>query len=112
MKSKLEEDLDKEFEKLGMKLRVYHYTEPYLSFNAITVVTNDKNTDWISIAEDIQKSLKQITEKEFNHSTELLNEMVKRDYYGIAICNKRDTFSRQRGRVISKGRLLKHIKEK
>ena len=112
MKSKLEEDLDKEFEKLNMKLRVYHYTEPYLSFNAITIVTNDNNTDWISIAEDIQKSLKQIREKEFNHSTELLHEMATKDYYGVAICNKRDTFNRQRGRIIAKGRLLKILKEK
>jgi hypothetical protein len=31
--------------------------------------------------------------------------------YGIALCDIRDTFNRQRGRIIAKGRLLKHLKE-
>ena len=112
MKSKDEIEVDNEFDKLGIKPRVYHFTKPIFTFNAITIVTNDKNKSWKSIAEDIRKSLEDISRYEFNQSTEFLIEMAIRDYYGIAICNKRDTFNRQRGRTIAKGRLLKHIKKK
>ncbi len=31
--------------------------------------------------------------------------------YGVAICDKRDQFNRQRGRIIAKGRLLSHLQD-
>ena len=112
MKSKDEIEVDKKFDKFGIKLRIYHFTKPIFSFNAITIVTNDKTKNWKSIAEDIRKCLKFIAKYEFNKSTELLYEMGKRGYHGIAVCDRQDTFNRQRGRTIAKGRLLKHIKKK
>lgn len=111
MESKDEIVVDKEFDTLGIKLRVYHFTKPIFSFNAITIVTNDETKTWKSIAEDIRECLKHIAKYEFNKSTELLYEMGERDYHGIAVCDKRDNFNRQRGRTIAKGKLLKFLKK-
>lgn len=112
MKSKLEIYLDKEFDKLEIRLHIYHFIEDVLPFNGITVVTETENITWKVIFNFIRACNQYDTYKR-NRATELIKNF-KMDYeiYGVAICNKRDTFNRQRGRVISKGRLLKHIKEK
>ncbi|MCK4731832.1 MAG: hypothetical protein KAT65_05165 [Methanophagales archaeon] len=112
MKSKLEIKIDNEFNNLGIKVRIYHFTEPVFQINAITIVTNNKKWNWKRIADALRECLLDTTEKEFNQSTELLSQMATKDFYGIAICNRRDSFNRQRGRIIAKGRLLKYLKKK
>jgi hypothetical protein len=44
-------------------------------------------------------------------ASEALKMLRKLGIYGVTICDRRDTFNRQRGRIIAKGRLLKHLKE-
>jgi hypothetical protein len=46
-----------------------------------------------------------------NQASYLLRNLAhNRHIYGVAICDRRDQFNRQRGRIIAKGRLLKHLK--
>ena len=134
MKSKPEIKLDEEFERLGIKPRIYHFTERVVSFNAITIVTQfDITWDrmWELVKESVLGKRKQYSEKTigeeeekptlhkadqsdttsiFNRATRLLQNLAAISFYGVAICDKRDQFNRQRGRIIAKGRLLKHLK--
>lgn len=108
MKSKVEEELDKEFEKMGVKPRIYHFRDVY-QFNGVTVVTENTKYSWKDIAEFIWK----YTENEFSPATHLLERLIEfKDLYGVAICDRCDQFSRQQGRNRAKGRLLKHLIKK
>jgi len=117
MKSKLEIDLDKEFDKLGIKLRIFHYVEDVIPFHAISIVTQNKES-W----EDVRRTLDILFHREridrnidvfiLNPATRLLRTLRLMDIHGVSICDKRDYFNRQRGRIIAKGRLLKHLKKK
>lgn len=53
-----------------------------------------------------------IVSGEHNRATQFLQRMRKENFYGISVCDKRDTFNRQRGRIIAKGRFLKYLKKK
>ena len=113
MKSKegkeLEEELDKEFERLGIKPRVYHFRD-VAPFNAITVVT-DNIWNWNDIAAYIHDCNRPCTKYQYNHATCLLHNLVSCDIYGVAICDSRDQFSYQEGRNWAKRRLLRHLKK-
>lgn len=52
-----------------------------------------------------------ITHQKFDHACELLRRLAKHDVKGVAICDMRDQFSRHRGRIIAKGRLLKSLEK-
>ena len=107
MKSKNEEKLEKEFKRLGVKPRVYHFRDVY-PFNSVTVVTENTKYSWEDIAEIIWKYSDDI--EQHNHATHLLERLKEfKGLYGVAICNKRDNFSRQQGRNIAKGRLLQYL---
>ena len=41
----------------------------------------------------------------------VMTELHGLGYHGVAICDHRDDFSRKRGRIIAKGRLLKYLKQ-
>lgn len=112
MKSKTEKKLDEEFERIGVKPNVYHFRDIYLEdtfrFTAITVAAM-ANCKKNNIINDINACGR----PDFylhNHASHLLRGLTARSY-GVAICDKRDQFNRQRGRIIAKGRLLKHLKK-
>ena len=113
MKSKLEIDLDKEFYKVGIKLRIFHYTEDVRPFRAITMININREL-W----EDTRRTLDILFHREridafvLYPAARLLRALRLMNIYGVSICDKQDQFNRQRGRIIAKGRLLKHIKEK
>ena len=115
MKSKtgreLEEELDKEFKKMDIKLRVYHFRD-VTPFNAITVVTDDDSLSWNDIAGYIHDCSKPCMKYLHNHATCLLQNLVCCDIYGVSICDKHDQFSHQEGRNWAKRRLLRHLKNK
>lgn len=51
--------------------------------------------------------------KGLNPATHLLERLIGfYDLYGVAICDRRDTFSRQEGRCRAKRRLLRHLKKR
>lgn len=116
MKSKLEAYLDKEFEMLKIKPHIYHFIDDIEPFNAITIADSKSKTEiltWKDMNEIIVSNAHLDNEiYEHDKATRLFLYLKQSGIYGVAICNKRDTFNRQRGRIISKGRLLKHIKEK
>jgi len=111
MKLKIEKKLDEEFKKFGVKPRVYHFTKNVEPFNAITVA-DIQNLSWKDMFSMIDSCIWIAKFSLFNRATRLLIEAKdKYAIYGMAICDKRDQFNRERGRVIAKGRLLKYLKE-
>lgn len=103
----IEEQMDREFEKREINLRVYHFRGIY-PFNAVTVVTAIPS-HWEDIASIIQKY------PQFPHLLNpatlfLQNLAAVHNLHGVAICDRRDTFSRQEGRCRAKRRLLRHLK--
>ena len=43
-------------------------------------------------------------------ATAIRNRLKVKGIHGVAICNYRDQYNKARGRVIAKGRLLKHLR--
>ena len=104
---KIENQMDREFKKLKVKPHVYYFKD-VPSFQGVTVVTA-MPAHWDSIASSISDS--QQSYHLFNSATYLLQNLAAvHDLYGVAICDKRDTFSRQEGRLRAKRRLLRHLK--
>lgn len=104
----IENQMDREFKKRGKYIpRVYHFRD-VPPFNAVTVVTA-MPFRWEALASIISK-YPQFPHL-FNPATYLLQNLAAvHDLHGVAICNKRDTFSRQEGRRRAKRRLLRHLK--
>jgi len=114
MKRKIEKKLDEEFDKLGGKMRIFHFTEDVAPFSGITLCNNWESSSWDSMREtlDIVFSRELLWMTYCCPATRIIQGLRLYHIYGVAICDKRDPFNRQRGRVIAKGRLLKHIKER
>ena len=111
MRSKLEQKLDAEFYERGGKVFVYHFKLPLSPFNAVTIA-NLKAEPFELLEAVIYRAIVRIAENHLKSPATQLFELLKKDYLpGIAICDKCDQFNRQRGRIIAKGRLLKHLKE-
>ena len=104
---KIEEQMDKEFEKLVVYPHVHHFRD-VPPFNAVTVVT-PMPFHWEEIASIIAEYPQGTLQ--YNPATYLLQKLaVVHDLHGVAICDRRDTFSRQEGRRRAKRRLLRHLK--
>lgn len=110
MKSKTEIKLDKEFEKIGVKPRIYYFVGMY-PFGTVTVATDNPEHTWKDIMTYIGNGIGGGIVNEFGRATRLLHTLQD-SYclYGVAICNIRDQFNRKQGRIIAKGRLLKSLK--
>ena len=110
MKSKAEEKLDKAFERIGVKPLIYHFTDVYL-FRGVTVATDNHKYTWKDIKKYIEDDAwESRIVSEYGRATHLIKKLqVKYDLYGVAICDKRDNFSRQEGRNRARGRLLQHL---
>ena len=108
----IEKQMDREFEKYGIKTRVCHFRGIY-PFNGVTVVMANAKLvySWEVIAAVIKQNA--VDAKGFNPATHLLERLIKLyGLYGVAICDRRDTFSRQGGRCRAKRRLLRHLKKR
>lgn len=146
MKSKLEQQLDAEFEQLGIKPYVYHIRDgiDHEDIVAITLATDmklynrtitdatrnaiantdsdtniDRKMDYMDIldhriqGDSLVNSLTLQIIEELQIFDELHQNYIRVPVnVGVAICNWCDQFSRKRGRIIAKGRLLKHLKVK
>jgi hypothetical protein len=125
MKSRLETQIDKELGDLGVKPYLYHIRaygkgsqrKLLRTFKAITLV-GLRYEKTANIELDIAKSMinmmnaRMIHGNEVQPATFMLEELRKLGYYGVAICDRRDNFSRKRGRIIAKGRLLRYLQRK
>ena len=103
----IEKQMDREFEKRRINIRV-HYFRDVPPFNAVTVVTA-MPFHWKDLASFISEY--PLTSLLFNPAAHLLQNLaIVHDLHGVAICDRRDTFSRQEGRCRAKRRLLRHLK--
>ena len=123
MKSKLESRIDAEFEHIGVKPYVYHIRVLYPGrhrrllrlFEGITIATDSPQK-----ASEVKLTVFGLDDAcallypEFvtAPSAWMQKELADRGFYGVAICNREDQYSRKRGRIIAKGRLLQHLKER
>jgi len=108
MKNKLEQKLDEAFRKMQVSPYVFHVPIRFIStISNVTVIALDPDWDWSSIKQLIYKNII----GGYKMSSRLLDSLKEEGIYGVAICDKRDQFNKQRGRTIAKGRLLKHLKE-
>ena len=113
MTSKAEEKLDKAFEGIGVKPRIYHFTDIY-PFRAVTVAVDmEDGYTWSDIQGCIMDSMKDGVVNEYGRATHL-KDGLREDYslYGVAICDKSDNFSRKEGRNRARGRLFKYLKRR
>jgi len=113
MKNKTEKKLDEEFEQFGVKPRIYHFTEGIAPFAAITIAEDCQlsNRDSMRVVLDNVFKREYLWMRKCCPATRFIRGLALMHIYGVAICDKRDQFNRQRGRIIAKGRLLKHLKE-
>lgn len=111
MKSKIEEKLDKEFEELGIKPRIFHFVSGSLRYPyaGITIVDTAYYATYGGVLDFVKQAIDMSRFSDHNNTSEL-KALLNSGAWGVAICDKRDTFNRKRGRVIAKGRLLKRLK--
>jgi hypothetical protein len=117
MTTKLEARIDMELKHRGVKPYVYHFNDhswkeggnPHRmwAFGGVTIATH--NPDRVVVEAMVLEEQRNCA---IFHSAakDTLVGLRKRGIYGISICDNRDQFSRKRGRIIAKGRLLKHLK--
>ena len=110
MKNKLENKIDEELAKINVRPIIFHYTEDVAQFTAVTIAETERGT-WAEVKDILAFSLDYVNKHPYNKATNLQRKLEHYDISGVAICDKRDQFNRQRGRIIAKGRLLKHLKE-
>ncbi len=112
MKTKVELELDKAYESIGVKPRIYHFVDVY-PFRAVTVAvdTEDGHT-WVGIRQCIVDIMSEGVVNEYGHATHLLKRLRESyRFYGVAICDKSDNFSRKEGRNRARGRLFAYLKK-
>ena len=116
-KTRLDRDeirLDREFERMEVKPRIYHFVENVYPYRAITVAMDSRTLLWEQVLTKVVSALGTVAlcMCKYNRTTELIKHLKTDNIYGVAVCDIRDQFSRKRGRVIAKGRLLKYLKKR
>lgn len=114
MKSKTEIGLDKEFERMGVKPRIYHFIENTYPYRAVTVVMDNRDLLapllWKQVLARVISGIDYASVSNYNRTTRVIKQLKTENIHGIAICDIRDQFNRKQGRIIAKGRLLKQLK--
>jgi hypothetical protein len=114
MLNKLEQKLDRGFDALGTGVipYIYHFRNKLFRFRAITIA-DPVDVLWKTMDEMVDRVFleEKMWQVPYFPATKILTALRRRGIYGVAICDSRDQFNKQRGRIIAKGRLLKHLKE-
>ena len=108
-----ERRLDAEFEQLGFQPHVVHLMA-VRPFRGITFAFNPNYPyEEIFATQLLKTTLGTIRNREILHwqTRYVLQQITYFTNSGIAICDPRDNFSRLKGRVIAKGRLLKWLRQ-
>jgi hypothetical protein len=107
-RSRRERALDAEFERMGVKPRVYHFTKDMCTFNVVTVALAKQ---WRKgVTENIVKNCVEAAHDELeNKATAAILILRQAGIYGVSICDRSDVFSKRYGRMKAKGRLLQHL---
>ena len=106
-----ENALNHEFDKMGVKLYVYHFPAKEICsilFGGVTIVSDKRHRKHV------------LVEMVYNIETEcmsmamsakyMLKTLDDRGFPGASVCDRRDKFSRIRGRRNAKRRLISHLK--
>ena len=112
MKSKAEQKLDEAFDGIGVKSQVYHFTDIH-PFRAVTVAVDaEDGYTWSDVRGCIVDSMSEGIASEYGRATHLFKELRESySFYGVAICDKDDNFSRKEGRNRARGRLFAYLKK-
>ena len=120
----IETRIDNDLAEIGVKAHIYHirsYGEgsqrkKIRMFNAITIADNrhlsarQVENDVGEAIDTLKSKIMPISYRRHHHqATWIMTYLKDMGYNGIAICDKRDNFSRKLGRIISEGRLLKYL---
>ena len=103
-RSRRECALDAEFERMGVKLRIYYFTD-IPTFKAITIATIAKEDSYVKVHTYVLVHYLLNVEP----ATYLFARLRDIGIYGIAICNESSIFSRRYGRMKAKGKLWQHL---
>ena len=111
MQNKDEKMADLGLKQLGVNPQIYHFTTDVKPFTAITIAANIMA--WATARRALDEILHDIIPTCPHEKATRLRLELAQQYlvYGVSICDTRDSFNRQRGRTIAKGRLLKRLKQ-
>ena len=108
-RSRRERKLDEQFAAMDVKPMIYHFVEEVKPFNAITIAAECMS----------RKTMVSVLDKVFGRehlwmcidspATRVIHGLILDHVYGVAICDKRDQFSKRTGRMKAKGRLMQHL---
>jgi hypothetical protein len=105
----LEARLDEELGLLGVTPHITHLRGTFWSYYpAVTVATIDKE-HYTTLDSTLSIIYRHACEKKSNIGTVAVDMWAERRA-GVALCHYLDNFSRKRGRIIAKGRLLKILR--
>lgn len=113
----LEAHLDEEFGLMRMKPYVYHI-QPINEYSeglprAVTIASIDPvNVETMrNVLSGIEWAYRKIRHPRSQSVASFMKQQLEADgCAGIAVCDYRDQFSRKRGRIIAKGRLLRYLR--
>ena len=110
MKKKDEREADLGLKRLRITPRIYHFETHVEPFTAITVA--EDILTWAGVRRELDIIFVHHLPFDQHEKATRLREMLReKGIWGVAFCDRRDTFNRQRGRTIAKGRLLKYLKQ-
>ena len=103
---KCERELNLFFERNGITPHI-HYKQPFLNWlgSWITIASRD----WIDdgrLSEIVWEKVR------LAQSIDQFIELMAEKGLGVALCSRKDAFSKKKGRTIAKGRLAKILKQK
>ena len=106
-----EKSLDKEFEKMGVKLYIYHISSRSIIsilFGGVTIVSTERQRKYLltKIVYDIDSECIGMD----TPATHMLETLAARGFPGASVCDIRDDFNRAHGRRDAKIRLIGYLK--
>lgn len=105
--SKREQALDDAFERMGVKPRIYHFTD-ISTFKAITIATIDDAVSYIYVRTYLLVYFA-LGINPATRTTNIIDKLRDIELYGVAICDIHDNFNKLHNRNKAKGQLMQHL---
>lgn len=107
MKSKQEMQINAELAQMGVKAHITHLKHPEGSYYRVVTVATPKAEAYPHLAARLAGCyLEAHTTKRFDLARLIIDRFAEFGA-GVALCHHLDNFNRERGRIISEGRMLK-----